>query len=386
MDSLTRRPAQPASCCFLLDVSKLQVGDILLSRNDALQSNLIRSATGSGFSHAALFVHDGGVLIEAIKTGVKLSSMLGRAALTRASIKVLRLKEQIILDKARLASVAKSHVHKRYSLKGALLTQIATARAPTADEDRLFCSQLIASAFAQCGVPLSGQPAHLMTPGDLERSDLLVDVTDSVIIHSQVADLLSVSFIEQHQEQDLSDFFHQLNMNIATLTQQACPFIKPLKLRSLTDICVALKMGDMLFAPQQLDELAQAFSEAVGDRLEHFHLRFCSEHQGSFQQPQLMRLFIDDPRTTREQLLAQLDFLQHAVHAHRASIRVRRQQIEESRQLDLKLAGHPSFAIVRKVEDFFALALETEQALLQSASSGAELIRQHLSNSEAPSH
>ncbi|MBP5099608.1 YiiX/YebB-like N1pC/P60 family cysteine hydrolase [Pseudomonas protegens] len=384
MDSLTRRPAQPAARCFLLDVSKLQVGDILLSRNDALQSSLIQSVTGCGFSHAALFVHDGGVLIEAIQAGVKLSSMLGRAARARGSIKVLRLKAHIVLDKTQLASIAKSHVHKRYWLKGALLTQVATARSPSADEDRLFCSQLIASTFAECGVPLSGQPAHLMTPGDLERSDLLVDVTDSVIIPSPVADLLSVNFIEQRQEQDLSDFFHQLNMQIATHTHQTCPFIKPLKLRSLTDICVALKMGHMLFEPQQLEELAQAFSAAVADHLEHFHRRFCREHQGSFQQPQLMRRFIDDPHTTREQLLAQLEFLQHATHAHRASIRVRQQQIEQSRQLDLKLAGQAPLAIVSKVEDFFAQALETERALLHSASTGAELIRQHLAANEAP--
>ncbi|NBF11449.1 hypothetical protein [Pseudomonas sp. Fl4BN1] len=62
-----------------------------------------------------------------------------------------------------------------------------------------------------------------------------------MIIHSQFAELLSVHFIEQRQEQDLSNHFHQMNMHIAGLTNQACAFSRPLKLRSPMDTCVALK-------------------------------------------------------------------------------------------------------------------------------------------------
>lgn len=59
MESFARRAPQPAATCFSLDGSRLQVGDILLSRNAARHS-LLQSATGSGYSHAALLVDDGG--------------------------------------------------------------------------------------------------------------------------------------------------------------------------------------------------------------------------------------------------------------------------------------------------------------------------------------
>ena len=90
MDVSAKGKVAGGGTCYLLDHTKIKAGDVLLSTTDAGLSSIIRGVTGSDFSHAAIFIQNGGTVIEAVAPNVKLSSVVDLAIRDRKSVKVLR--------------------------------------------------------------------------------------------------------------------------------------------------------------------------------------------------------------------------------------------------------------------------------------------------------
>jgi len=141
--------------CYVLDHSKIKVGDVLLSTSDAWVSSVIRKATESAFSHAAMFIQPGGLVIEAVHPNVKLSSTVGMAIRDRKNVKVMRWADLgDVCDTQAIAKLAHSHVFKNYSRTRAALSKVPNSLGRQGEAE-LFCSQLIASSYLSCGLSIT---------------------------------------------------------------------------------------------------------------------------------------------------------------------------------------------------------------------------------------
>lgn len=166
------------------NVSKLVVGDILLTRNRRAESmkgrrqaDVISAVTGGRFSHALLCSLPP-TFIEAIGAGVSTLSMQNCFCHDLSDVCLLRYPNTQVAHAA--GSWAVTRLGQGYSVRKAVLSVAPNVRVPGADEGT-FCSALVATAFSVAGAAefLSGNPFSI-TPADLQRMGCLVNVTASV--------------------------------------------------------------------------------------------------------------------------------------------------------------------------------------------------------------
>jgi uncharacterized protein YycO len=155
----------------LLDASRLELGDVLLESGCDKSAAAVAKATRGRFSHALMYI-GGGDVIEAMPSGVRnlQCARIGISEPNNWQLLRVETKNQIYAHQA--ASVARKHCFKVYDTKGALRTQFAPRQLPSFD--RLFCSQLVALAYNEAGLPLfPNGNASAVTPNDLFRCELL---------------------------------------------------------------------------------------------------------------------------------------------------------------------------------------------------------------------
>jgi uncharacterized protein YycO len=179
----------------MLTVNDLRPADILLSTGDATVSAAIRAGTGSRFSHASIYVGDSEI-IEAIDPGVVRQS-LARAMSDDTLVCVYRRIRMSDAQARQVIRYATTQVGKSYDVAGAvgagassgrglvirvfagaMMPVVGTALAAADainqfNPDRsFFCSELVAMAFAEAGVPIGGGGAST-TPGEIESAHVL---------------------------------------------------------------------------------------------------------------------------------------------------------------------------------------------------------------------
>ena len=167
---------------FMLDVDKLQPGDIIFSTERAVSSFLIRRRTRSKFSHASVYLGDG-LYAEAVGIGVRTRAV---TTVVKERIKVIRLKGGP--DGKRAAEAAAKRVNfylnAPYALPGAILSTIGSI--PSADSRAQFCSQMIAQSYSDIGIAVArGLPPEKVTPATLSESSLFDDVTEAVTFQTR---------------------------------------------------------------------------------------------------------------------------------------------------------------------------------------------------------
>jgi hypothetical protein len=179
---------------YAFDIDRIRTGDILLTRVDftladprTYVSTIIQRFTKSPFSHAALCI-DYGMFIEAIGTGVCRLAIMATGAHNRENVRLLRLNDSKVSDASAKASgaarIAEGYLLRGYSRKGAAGVKVAAFR--DLERAELFCSQLVARAYEEVEQGLvPNKKSHEVGPGDLERSEVLEDVTDSAIFRLQ---------------------------------------------------------------------------------------------------------------------------------------------------------------------------------------------------------
>ena len=160
---------------YVIDPENLEAGDVILLRSSTRESELIRRANKSNFSHALLYV---GVMscIESDGLGVRSQNLQRLIVEDQSSAKVFRLRnpEGHIIHKA--VEYARRMVGMEYDTseaKRAANYQESSAINP----NRQFCTRFIAKSYEYAGVSISYNPDYC-SPKDIENSESLREVED----------------------------------------------------------------------------------------------------------------------------------------------------------------------------------------------------------------
>lgn len=160
---------------YLIDYTRLKLGDILLTAEDTKSSKAIRKATKSDFSHAMINVAQGGC-IHALPDGGVQSVNLQRILFSDPKhVKVLRVTTAPSeSDLQMLCDYARTQIGKQYSVRDAAFSGAKGKRV----SNRQYCSRLVAESYAYARINLVENPQYC-TPGDLDKSKILekVEVT-----------------------------------------------------------------------------------------------------------------------------------------------------------------------------------------------------------------
>ncbi|MBN4866552.1 MULTISPECIES: YiiX/YebB-like N1pC/P60 family cysteine hydrolase [Providencia] len=173
MDSTDRKKTK-----YILNLNLLEPGDIILERGYNIQSPIISIATGSHYSHAMIYI--GNTIIEATLKGGVFSRIPNRISVReKLDLKVLRLKNKPTEDQVRkIIKKAGLISSTPYSLKEAVLT--IKDKKPAATQKQ-FCSRLVATCYEYADIKLVSD-ANYCSPADIERSVLLQEVQNAVIL------------------------------------------------------------------------------------------------------------------------------------------------------------------------------------------------------------
>ncbi len=154
----------------------LAAGDIIVSTTSASVSVAIRIGDGAVVSHARVYVGDGKV-IEAVAAGVVEQAL--DTAIADDTLTVAYRHPDMTSAAARKAiDWLKAQKGSAYTVAGAL-----TAASPIGcrvigpRSAAFFCSQLVAEAYHQAGLPLGRAPSQCITPG------MIVDIAHQRLIY-----------------------------------------------------------------------------------------------------------------------------------------------------------------------------------------------------------
>jgi len=160
---------------FVLDVEKLELADIILIHGEKLHSKAIQKATGSHYSHAALYVGDGSY-IDSVPGGVRAGNPQRLLMRRKEDFKVLRLKSSGGVDLNEAIFHARREVGTGYSTKNA--TRVKVEAIVEHEDNRQFCSHLVAEAYSAAGVII--EAPDKCSPATIEASDLFFEVQGTV--------------------------------------------------------------------------------------------------------------------------------------------------------------------------------------------------------------
>jgi hypothetical protein len=163
---------------LVIDPRALLPGDIVLSTAAGFDSWIIRTGTGSRFSHAMLHVGNG-VAVEANDPGVVqvFLPVLGHHLATRLSVR--RMPGLTHEQRSELIQHALGLLYRPYSIRGAVGSVIPKLRKAT--DPGQFCSQLVAHCYSMIGKELCENcAAEAVTPQDIAASKALITVEEGV--------------------------------------------------------------------------------------------------------------------------------------------------------------------------------------------------------------
>lgn len=177
---------------YILDLSKLEVGDIILESGYKLHSKAIQYSTGSHYSHAKIYWINGSI-IEASLKGVHSDNPSRTLYKSKDDVKVLRYKNLTEDNKNSITEYLREQIGSKYSTTEAISVLLSDLRKN--DESKQFCSRLIAQAYTQAGIPIYDEPDYC-SPKDIENSHLLCIIPDCLIEATDI----QIKFAESEPE------------------------------------------------------------------------------------------------------------------------------------------------------------------------------------------
>ena len=163
----------------VINYGQLQKGDIILSTSDGFVSSTVKFATGSKFSHAALYIGNLNI-IEAIDPIVDKRPLVDALKDDKYAA-VYRFPKLTAHQQTQVITYAKKQIGKEYDLSGAVGSTAAGVAAAGVvpkisnlvfPEHDFYCSELIAFAYKAAGIKLE-TAASQTTPADLARNKKL---------------------------------------------------------------------------------------------------------------------------------------------------------------------------------------------------------------------
>jgi hypothetical protein len=189
---------------YILDLTKLTLGDVILCTGSSKGAKAIMMGTGSNYSHSMIYVQH--AMIHAIPEGGVFSKNLQRELFeTKDHIKVLRLKKPLPDHKMqKICNFARSKVGCLYSKKEAISTQLYSGSKKIAKTQKQFCSRLVAQAYASEDIQLVNNPNYC-SPEDLNTSPLLeiVPNVNKIASHAEIERAQSYDPNEENQRATL---------------------------------------------------------------------------------------------------------------------------------------------------------------------------------------
>ena len=174
---------------FYIDANALEIGDIVLFADSKFNSVVIRAITRTDYSHAAICVLKG-LLVEAQLEGIRARSTDSIRVERSSSLLVLRLRDEFDRSRAiriRAGAIASGYLAKKYDHVGAIISPFPQL-VWSEQENKVFCSQLVATAYEQAGLTLFNRNAEKIVPGSFaslttNKDRFFEDVTSSVLVN-----------------------------------------------------------------------------------------------------------------------------------------------------------------------------------------------------------
>lgn len=236
---------------YIIDRSKLLPGDIILTAEHAPVSKIVRAATFSRYSHAAVWVD--GTLIEATQDGV-FSKNVQRIILDKSShADVYRSRVPLTKNQAQqICDYARSQVGTLYALDEAMLVApMRINKLGLKETKRQFCSRLVALAYQQSGYSLQNLRQPLFcTPRMLSVCTAFQKVA-GMICEATPAEI-AFAETDDPAKKNQAHIFEWLNA-VRELVK------KDESLNSQFDIQAINDVDELLYAHPNLDETITAF-------------------------------------------------------------------------------------------------------------------------------
>jgi hypothetical protein len=175
------RPLTPEDEVYVLDISMLKIGDIILTSSPGnAESAIIRAATGGDFSHAILVLAPPDAM-ESANAGVVEYRLDRFCVRSPDNILVRRVKPTYSFDAAALIQSAESLMGVPYAKMKALTSIVKFI--PVTQRGDFFCSQLVSHCFLEAGLPLCpGVRTAKTTPALLQYSTTLDDLMNKDVL------------------------------------------------------------------------------------------------------------------------------------------------------------------------------------------------------------
>lgn len=158
---------------YLLDMDKLEIGDIILTSYNSTESKRIQRILGSQYSHALLYVARGSC-IESFEAGVHSENIQRMLFDGTENICILRPKNKDNINEA--VRQARSKIAVTYSNSEAIKVK-SKRYSDNPNENDLYCTKLIAKAYEKANYPLI-ENSDYVSFHDLVESDKLEKISN----------------------------------------------------------------------------------------------------------------------------------------------------------------------------------------------------------------
>lgn len=163
---------------YILNYEELKAGDIILESGKEAHSKVIQLKTKSNFSHAMICVEKMSIIHAEIE-GIFSKNPQRLLVEEKTDLKVFRIRETLSDDEVKKLEVfLRTKIGSLYSIKEALRVELGSKQ-NNANNELQFCSRLVSQAYECIGLKLVDN-IDFCSPGDIERSPLLKEVTNIV--------------------------------------------------------------------------------------------------------------------------------------------------------------------------------------------------------------
>jgi hypothetical protein len=200
---------------YILDIEKLEAGDIILTRSSSRESELIRKLSQCDYSHAIIYV---GVssCIESDGLGVQSQNIQRMLFENESDVLVLRLKDDSFKNLLSGAIVfARQKIGTEYSTTEARLARLEKSIAAK-ETNRQFCTRFVAQAYLNSGIQIVSNPDYC-SPNDIQGSELLTVINNAL----RTATKAEIAFAQEEspleKQKDIHNFIFE---NARTISGQ----------------------------------------------------------------------------------------------------------------------------------------------------------------------
>ena len=169
---------------YLLDINKLQPADIILIKTNDRLSAIMKEKTGCIFHHAMMYVGPGSYIHSDKGPGVQAGNSMRMLFQNIDDAVALRIKDEE--NRKYLFAIenfVRDKIGTEYSAEEAKRT-ISEQNIEDFEENRQFCTRLVAQAYAQSGLSIVSNPDYC-TPLEILESEQLTVVKDVLRLANQ---------------------------------------------------------------------------------------------------------------------------------------------------------------------------------------------------------